>query len=219
MSRRAAHPKGWETITCFAYGQRVTKTIKTLLATYRPAGGLIRGVIVKEKHEPEYFSCADPEAKPAEIIGAFADRSAIEQNHRDFKEVWGGGQQQVRNIWTNVAAFNLNLWTHTLVECWAWDKDSSAICDRTTSPWDDPDRRPSHADRRKASPGDLAKRFSDAFPVAPQILENPLPLRSPPGTQPITICFSRKVQYNADRSAADPGLNSCSVAQSGRRPI
>jgi len=24
------------------------------------------------------------------------------------------------------------------------------LCDRSDSPWDDPDRRPSHADRRKA---------------------------------------------------------------------
>ena len=42
---------GWETIECFAYGQLVTKTIKTFQATYRPAGGLIRVVIVEEDRE------------------------------------------------------------------------------------------------------------------------------------------------------------------------
>ena len=67
-----------------------------------------------------------------------------------MKEVWGAGQQQVRNIWTNVATFNLNLWVHTLLECWAWDKPAEAIRDRRESPWDDAERRPSHADRRKA---------------------------------------------------------------------
>lgn len=28
----------------------------------------------------------------------------------DLKHVWGAGQQQVRNIWTNVAMYHLNLW-------------------------------------------------------------------------------------------------------------
>ena len=59
-------------------------------------------------------------------------------------------QQQVRHIWTNVAVFNLNLWVQTLVECWAWHKPAEEIRDRNDSPWDNPDRRPSQADRRKA---------------------------------------------------------------------
>ena len=46
--------------------------------------------------------------------------------------------------------FNLNLWMQTLVECWAWNKPVDEIRDRADSPWDDPQRRPSHADRRKA---------------------------------------------------------------------
>jgi len=66
------------------------------------------------------------------------------------KEVWGAGQQQVRNIWTNVAVYHLNLWMHTLVELWAWDRSHTALCDRRDSPWDDAERRPSHANRRKA---------------------------------------------------------------------
>ena len=150
LKRRAAHPVGWQQLECCVYGQRVTKTIKTFLATYRPADGLIRVVIVKELHGCEFFFCTDPNATPCEIIEAFADRAAIEQDFHDVKEVWGAGQQQVRNIWTNVAVFNLNLWVHTLVECWAWNKPAEEICDRSDSPWDDTARRPSHADRRKA---------------------------------------------------------------------
>ncbi len=68
----------------------------------------------------------------------------------DVKEVWGSGQQQVRNIWTNLAVYNLNLWMHTLVELWAWDQSGKQLVDRSNSPWDDAERRPSHADRRKA---------------------------------------------------------------------
>jgi hypothetical protein len=150
LARRAAHPSGWQQVECLIYGQQTIKTIKTFLATYRPANGLIRVVIVQEPQGCEYFFCTDPAATPREIIETFADRAAIEQDFHDVKEVWGAGQQQVRNIWTNVAAFNLNLWVHTLVECWAWHKPVKEICDRDDSPWDDPNRRPSHADRRKA---------------------------------------------------------------------
>jgi len=150
LARRGAHPLGWQQVECVAYGQLVTKTIKTFLATYRPAGGLIRVVIVKEDDGCEFFFCTAADATPREIIEAFADRAAIEQDFHDVKEVWGAGQQQVRNIWTNVAAFNLNLWIQTLVECWAWHKPAEEIRDRSDSPWDDPARRPSHADRRKA---------------------------------------------------------------------
>jgi hypothetical protein len=138
LKRRAAHPSGWETVECFIYGQWTTKTIKTFLATYRPADGVIRVVIVKEKDGCQFFFCTDPQAMPKEIIEAFADRAAIEQDFHDVKAVWGAGQQQVRNIWTNIAAFNLNLWVHTLVECWAWKKLAESIRDRQDSPWDDP---------------------------------------------------------------------------------
>ena len=150
LKPRGAHPLGWETTACFVYGQLVTKTIKTFLATYRPAGGVIRVVIVKEPDGCEYFFCTDPHATPREIVETFADRSSIEQDFHDIKEVWGAGQQQVRNIWTNIAVFNLNLWVHTLLECWAWHKPVEQLRDRGDSPWDDPERRPSHADRRKA---------------------------------------------------------------------
>ena len=150
LTRRAAHPAGWQQVECLVYGEQTIKTIKTFLATYRPADGVIRVVIVKEDRGCEFFFCTDPDATPREIVEAFADRAAIEQDFHDVKEVWGAGQQQVRNIWTNVAVFNLNLWVQTLVECWAWNKPAVEICDRGDSPWDDPDRRPSHADRRKA---------------------------------------------------------------------
>ena len=53
-------------------------------------------------------------------------------------------------MWSNVGALNLNLWVHTLVELWGWDRPAEQLRDRSESPWDDADRRPSHADRRKA---------------------------------------------------------------------
>jgi hypothetical protein len=150
LAKRARHREGWQTIPCAVYGKPTTKTIKTFLATYRPVGGVIRVVIVQEEHEWFPFFSTDPEASVVDIVEAAADRATIEQDFHDVKEVWGAGQQQVRNIWTNVAVYHLNLWMHTLVELWAWNRGHGELCDRSDSPWDDPQRRPSHADRRKA---------------------------------------------------------------------
>jgi hypothetical protein len=150
LAKRAAHREGWKVAQCTVYGQTVTKLYKTFLATYRPVGGIIRVVIVLEDENWYPFFSTDPNATAVEIIEAFADRATIEQDFHDVKEVWGTGQQQVRNIWTNVAVYHLNLWMHTLVELWSWNRPHGKLCDRSESPWDDADRRPSHADRRKA---------------------------------------------------------------------
>jgi hypothetical protein len=150
LAKRAAHREGWKAAQCSVYGQTVTKLYKTFLATYRPTGGVIRVVIVEEDHDWYPFFSTDPNATAVEIIKAFGDRATIEQDFHDVKEVWGAGQQQVRNIWTNLAVYHLNLWMHTLVELWSWTRPHSKLCDRSQSPWDDPNRRPSHADRRKA---------------------------------------------------------------------
>ena len=150
LAKRAGQPRGWSEMECTVYGKTSTKLYKTFLATYKPAGGVIRVVLVKEEHGWYAFYCTDEAASVQEIVEAFADRATIEQDFHDVKEVWGSGQQQVRNIWNNLAVYNLNLWMHTLLELWAWNRRSGRLVDRSESPWDDPDRRPSHADRRKA---------------------------------------------------------------------
>ena len=150
LAKRAGQQRGWKTLACTLYGEATTKTYKTFLATYAPVGGVLRVVLVKEDHGWYAFFCTDPNASVQEILEAFADRVPIEQDFHDVKEVWGSGQQQVRNIGTNLAVYNLNLWMHTLVELWAWNKSHEELCDRSDSPWDDAQRRPSHANRRKA---------------------------------------------------------------------
>lgn len=150
LAIRAGQNRGWQTVECVLYNEPVTKTYKTFLATYTPVGNVIRVVLVKEAHGWYTFFSTDPNASVVEILQAFADRATIEQDFHDVKEVWGSGQQQVRNIWTNLAVYNLNLWMHTLVELWAWGQTGQQLVDRSDSPWDDPARRPSHANRRKA---------------------------------------------------------------------
>ena len=151
LAKRAGQRGGWQRGTFHLYGQEEVRVYKTFLATYKPAGGVIRVVLVKEETGAwrAYF-CTYPQATVTEILEAVADRSAIEQNFHDLKEVHGTGEQQLRNYWANIAAYHLTMWWHTLIELWAWHKPQKDICDRSASPWDDPERRPSHADRRNA---------------------------------------------------------------------
>jgi hypothetical protein len=167
LAKRAGHPQGWQHVECEQYGQRRTKTYKTFLATWRPAGGAIRVVLVREERGWVPFFCTDPEATVVDILEAAADRGAIEQTNKDLKEVWGAGQQQLRNVYANVGAFNLNGWLHTVVETWAWQRRQEELVDRRRSPWDDPLRRPSHADKRKALQREVLRREIEAVLVGP----------------------------------------------------
>ncbi len=85
------------------------------------------------------------------VLEAMADRGAIEQTFKDVKEVWGAGQQQVRNVHASIGALAVNLTMYSLVEAWAWARREEGLVDRRRSPWDAEERRPSHADKRKAS--------------------------------------------------------------------
>lgn len=150
LAKRAGQRRGWQSQEFVLYREAVTKTFKTFLATYRPAGGVIRVVLVRQDDGWVAYFCTDPEAAVAQVLGAVADRAAVEQDYHDVKEVHGAGQQQVRHYWASAAAFHLHLWAHTLVELWAWRRPAGRLRDREDSPWDDPERRPSHADRCKA---------------------------------------------------------------------
>ena len=132
-------------------GRPVVKRYKTFLATWRPAGGVVRVAILKEADGSwRAFLCTDAEAAVEAIVQAVHDRWAIEQNYHDLKEVERIEQVQLRRLWSNVGALNLNLWVHTLVEVWAWGRPAASLSDRSDRPWDDASRRPSHADRYKA---------------------------------------------------------------------
>jgi hypothetical protein len=150
LIKRAAQKRGWQQVACVQYGERVVKTIKTFEATWRPAGGRIRVVIVWEDEGWLAYFCTDPAMPVVAILEAMADRGAIEQLFQDVKEVWGAGQQQVRNVYASIGAFTVNLVLYSVVEVWAWPRDEEALVDRSRCPWDTEERRPSHADKRKA---------------------------------------------------------------------
>jgi hypothetical protein len=150
LAKRAGQRRGWSTGVFDLYGEKAVKRYKTFLATWRPAEGLIRVVLVEEPTGWVAFFCTDPEASVAAILSVVADRFTLETAFRDCKEVVGAGQQQVRFVWASLGAFHLCLWTYTMTEVWAWGRKAESLVDRSASPWDDPARRPSHADKRRA---------------------------------------------------------------------
>ncbi len=150
LAKRAGQRRGWSAGVFDLYGEETLKRYKTFLATWRPAGGAIRVVLVDEPTGWRAFFCTDVSASVAEILTAVADRFALEITFRDCKEIVGAGQQQVRFVWANVGAFHVCLWTFTMTEAWAWGRKAEDLVDRSASPWDSLARRPSHADKRRA---------------------------------------------------------------------
>ena len=150
LALRAKHPEGWASITYRCRGHQVTRQYKTFPATTELTGGQIRVVIVRydDNSWAPYF-CTDVTVSARDILETVADRWAIEECFHDVKDVCGAGQQQVRNVWSNLGCWNLNQWLFTLVNLATWDLEKSALTDRTNHPWDNPHRRPSHADRRR----------------------------------------------------------------------
>jgi hypothetical protein len=175
LAKRAGQRRGWQVVRARQYGAERPKRVKTFLATWRPAGGRIRVVLVREAHGWLALFSTDVTMTAGEVLTAAADRFSIEQDFHDLKEVEGVGQQQLRDVWANVGAFHVSAWAHTLIELWAWGQPKESICDRSASPWDDPERRPSHADRRKALQrhclGQEFQRLAAGQPLAPEIQE------------------------------------------------
>ncbi len=138
LARRGGQKRGRATGTFDLYGKATEKRYKTFVATWRPAGGAIRVVLVDEPKGWVAFFCTDPTATVADILEAVAGRFSLEVAFRDLKEVVGVGRQQVRRVGANVGAFHVCLWAHTTTEAWAWGRDRDGLVGhRSTSPWDD----------------------------------------------------------------------------------
>src|SRR3954451_18884473 len=102
LAKRAGQRRGWATGTFDLYGKPAEKKYKTFVATWRPAGGAIRVVLVDEPAGWVAFFCTDPAATVADILGSVAGRFRLEVTFRDMKEVVGAGQQQVRCVRADV---------------------------------------------------------------------------------------------------------------------
>lgn len=150
LAKRAGRRDGWQTITFPCRGVEITRRCKTFLATTRLTGGVVRVVLLEHERGnwAAYFS-TDQTMDAKTILETGAERWAIEETFHDVKEVWGAGQQQVRNVWSNIGCWHLNTWLYSLVELACWDRPVDELVDRSDRSWDNPNRRPSHADRRR----------------------------------------------------------------------
>jgi hypothetical protein len=128
LAKRAGQRRGWSSETLTLYGVATVKRYKTFLATWRPAGGPIRVVLVDEESGWRAYFCTDLSASVADILGAVADRFSLEISFRECKQVVGAGQQQVRFLWASVGAFHVCLWAFTMTEAWAWDLHFPGLC-------------------------------------------------------------------------------------------
>ena len=151
LAKRGGQKGGWTSGTFTLYGKPVVKRYKTFVATWRPAGGAIRVVLVDEPNGWVAFFCTEVSASVADILESVSARFSLEVTFRDLKDVVGAGEQQVRRIDSSVGAFHMCVWTFTMTEAWAWNRDATElVAHRGASPWDDRTRRPSHADKRRA---------------------------------------------------------------------
>ena len=171
LTKLAARTDAWESMTYQCRGSMVTREYKTFLATSRLVSGIIRVVIVRfEDGGWAAYFCTNAQVDVRDLLETVAARWAIEEHFHDVKEIWGAGQQQVRNIWSNIGCWHLNQWMYTLVELCSWDVAKPRLTDRSNRPWDNPDRRPSHADRRSTIAREmLGKQFLATLPSMPNL--------------------------------------------------
>src|SRR5579885_782597 len=114
-----AEKRGWRGVACVQYGEKATKAVKSFEATWRPAGGRMRVVLVREAGGWLAYFCTGPRATAAEVLEAMAGRGALEQAFKGVKGVWGAGQQQVRNVYAGTGAFAVDLTMRSVVEAGA----------------------------------------------------------------------------------------------------
>lgn len=150
LINRAKNRKGWETISYACRGVLVEGRYKTFLATNHVTGGTVCVVLLEHAsgNWAAYIS-TDTSMDVATILKIVSDRWSIEEHFHDVKENWGAGQQQVRNVWSSIGCWHLCGWLYAMVELECWDELKDQLVDRSDRPWDNPERRPSHQDRRR----------------------------------------------------------------------
>jgi hypothetical protein len=168
LAKRAGSRQGWTTISYRCRGKTVTRQVKSFQATSRLTSGVIQVVLVRFEDGgwAAYFS-TDANMEPKQLLESVADRWSIEEAFHDVKEIWGAGEQQIRNVHSSVGCWHLNNWMFTLVELSSWDRNQALLVDRSDRPWDNAERRASHNDRKRSIAREmLEKQFITSLPKA-----------------------------------------------------
>jgi hypothetical protein len=94
--------------------------LKKINPQLKEEGGLLVGpilvVLIYYSNDTwcPYF-CTDVNADEIKVIQKVMERSTIEDNFKEVKCTLGAGEQQVRNLWSNIACWHLCLWSYVLV--------------------------------------------------------------------------------------------------------
>jgi hypothetical protein len=101
LAQRAGQARGRQTLAVrTTAGRVVTQAVKSFLATWEPAGGVVRVVIVKEGDGSwRAYLCTDGEASVEATVQATVDRWAIDKAHPDSTSSLG---------WSRISAFDYN---------------------------------------------------------------------------------------------------------------
>ena len=145
-------------------GRIINKVVCPLVGLSSISAEPIRVAMVQEegKHWAAMFS-TDTTMDAKAILETYSSRWSIEECFHDLKEVWHAGKQQVRNLWSNIGCWQTNCWSYILTELECWNVSSEELVNRRDRPWDNPDRRPSHADRRRWCSGPRCGRITRWF--------------------------------------------------------
>jgi len=121
----AACRDGWQSIRYSCRGVMVERRYHSFLATSHVVGGMMRVAMLEhaDGNWAAYFS-TDVTMTVEAILKLVADRWAIKEHFHDVKEIWGAGEQQVRNVWSSIECWNVCGWLDALVELECWDHDA-----------------------------------------------------------------------------------------------
>jgi hypothetical protein len=170
MKAMVENEKDWQYVACRLYGQVAIKKVKCFVATSKLTRGKpIKVVLIKEDDKTWVpLMSTNTQQSAVEILESYGMRFGIEEVFKDLKEIWGWGKQELRLLESNEAATVINLALYAMTELATWKLTGKELVDRSDSPWDDPTRRPSHADRRNfLRRGMLLNEFNAAWSVQP----------------------------------------------------
>ncbi|MDP6737405.1 MAG: transposase, partial [Nitrospinaceae bacterium] len=139
----------WQKVTVCERGKNRTRLVHSkVLLWYRVSQQPILLVISRDpegKEKDDFFFTTDVRMSPAEVIGCYADRWAIEDTFKNTKQYLGSQQPQTFKGQGPERAAGLSLWLYSMV--WLWYlKQKSSQRYFMVHPWNPLKCRPSFAD-------------------------------------------------------------------------
>ena len=162
--------KNWRPVEVCERGQMRTRLVYTqVLLWYRVLHQPILLVISRDpkgKEKDDFLFSTDVTMDPATVIGAYADRWAIEDTFKNTKQLMGGQQPQTFKGQGPERAAGLSLWLYSMVWLWYLLQKSNQ---RTfmVSPWNPTKATPSFADALRGLRRELwTERIKHMFGVS-----------------------------------------------------